>query len=52
MPVILKTCLFCLRKTDDGIEIFERVGEEFDVQEIINKYFWFDVIQMKTFQFA
>lgn len=39
----VKHCLFCLNELQDGIEIFGQVGKAVKANEIIVKYFWFDV---------
>lgn len=44
MSIDTKSCLFCLKVTNDGIEIFGQIGKTLNVWEIIVKYFWFDVI--------
>lgn len=38
-----KECLFCLNEVHDGVQIFGQVGRAVKAQEIIVKYFWFDV---------
>lgn len=40
----LNKCLLCFNELNDGVEIFGHVGRAVNAQQIIQKYFWSEVI--------